>query len=241
MRHKALVFRCSIVGLALGASAFASTLSMSDAVVTQPALVPTQRDLQQEAVSLGLSPQNLCVIGLNADQTSDLIATAIESIEENWSTLKFSRSSILSYSTEVAVLKQAVRGGTATQEDHDGLLSAQSSLDTAKASLENTVSLMQTDINQHLSLEQSTNLARLVANAGLPVPVKYHILDKTSVEWVHFRKAYAQCQTNENPSSEASGIVQAADSQYEVNLAQVHLDTYLDAVSEAFENAFDAE
>ncbi len=241
MRHKALLIRCSIVGLALGASAFASTLSMTETGITQPALVPTQRDLQQETVSLGLSPQNLCVIGLNENQTSELIATAIESIEQHWSDLKSARSSILSYSVEVAGLKQTVQGGTATQEDHDALLSAQSSLDAVKVSLENTVSLMQTDINQHLTTEQITNLTRLVENTGLPVPVKYHVLDKTAVEWVHFRKAYAQCQTNENPSAEASGIVNAADSTYNVSLAQVHLDTNLEAVKAAFESAFETE
>lgn len=116
---------------------------------------------------------------------------------------------------------------------------ARAELASAESGLAGVLGEVRSAINQELGTGQLAVLDRLLQNARLPVPVEFHVLDRTPVEWVQFRKAYSECQTNPAPSVQASTLVAACDTDYDVVLARTRLQADLASVRGAFLAALD--
>lgn len=226
--RRPLLNLCAALGVTLGVS------QSSTAASEMQTEIPTQDELRQELASIGLSPEILCIAGLTAVQTTTVVTEAFDTIIEHWSTLEPARQAVSVKRYDIARLQALVARGVATSGDHAELATAYSELATAKSALNGVLSDIRSDIHQELDSEQLAIVNRLIQNADLPVPMEFRVLDHTAIEWVQFRKAYLECQTSPEPSSEATGLLHACDTDYSVSLARTRMGVNLTSVTAAF-------
>lgn len=239
MRMSTVVIRGALIGFCVAAGTIASMSSNATAVFQEHADLPTQEQLRQEFAATGLTPQILCIAGLTAGQTTTVVTAALDSITEHWPLLEPARQNVSVKRGDVARLEALIARGIATPTDHGSLATARAELASADLELDDVLADIRSAINQEFDTEQLTIVSRLIQNAKLPVPIEFHILDRTPVEWVRFRKAYSECQTNSAPSPQASDLVNACDTDYSVTLARARLEFNLDSVRDAFVAAMD--
>lgn len=237
MRYSKIIVRSTLTAAAFAAITLVGISSVSNATAMSAVVdTPTQSDLMHEVAALGYSPQNLCAAGLNSNQTEEFLSLAIDEIGEQWDDLSSIRATIQTTATEIRRLERLVSQGHATTHDRDQLATARQSLTTAQSSLGAIQAAIRVEAEAMISGSQQAKLDQLIANNSLPIPTKYHVLDKSTTEWVGFRKAYMECQTNPDARQASQDLVDNADANFEVNLAQTDLDTNLSGIRQVFDS-----
>ncbi len=237
MRYSKIIVRSTLVAATIAAITLVGIGSVSNATtMSVSADVPTQSDLMHEVAALGYSPQNLCAAGLNSTQTQAFLSLAIDEIGEQWDDLSSVRDSIQATATEIRQLERLVTQGQATTQDREQLATARQVLATAQSSVITLQTAIRVEAEAMITSQQQAKLAQLIANSSLPIPTKYHVLEKSTTEWVEFRKAYMECQTNPDARQASQDLVDNADANFEVNLAQTSLDTNLSSIQQVFDS-----
>jgi len=184
-----------------------------------------------------LTPESLCLAGLNSNQAGDFLTQATSIISTRVDEWNAAADIWDDRTREIGQLRIAVDAGTASHDDLLRLSQAQAEAEAAWATLESIRSSNSQAIDALLTADQRVLLGRLKSNNQRPVSPEYKALDLSVDAWSELAAALADVRSNEEPSDESLQVIQSHDSNVELQLARTRLQSQLGPINSAFSAA----
>jgi hypothetical protein len=237
IKHSKLFSGLLLSSIAITIAVFASAASQSTASlpnVYDAEPPPSRIEMAAELSNLGCTPEFLCAAGLSASESSTLLLFVEELLAEQWHVISENRETVTATTKDLKQLSVVIKKGNATPEIQIEYQDRVAEQLAAQSVLDTVITSIRLDVYNQLDPDQATTLGRIFLNRNQQLPAHYLVLEYTQREWATFCKAYAEYQTNPEPSQSTQDTVNAADMQYSVNLAQIRLSTNLESVQQVF-------
>ncbi|PCI11323.1 hypothetical protein COB72_01040 [bacterium] len=243
MRHRH-PFAIGLTGFILATGlATAPSMAMTTSFCFQEAQ-PSVMDIQIELIHQSMTPDVLCAAGLTANETSSLLTFAIGAIQADWDTVFSTQTALNELDGQRTSLEQSLKSSgldDSTRASLESQLNAVEALIAShQATLNGVRATIETAVLNSMSTDDRTRFQQINANSARNVPMEYRILDLTEDQWADLRHAFAVVKTNDEPTPEATQVIAGYNTQYDVNLVRVYLDTNQTAVNTAYMQAMSA-
>ena len=175
-------------------SAISVTAMRSSAIVasnesTEPATNAAERARYLHLA--GLSPECMCVSGVEHTGVTQVVADAAAEIERIAAELRAAESNLMSTQRDLQSLQRLIRSGTASQDQKDSLTTVAAAANLAESVWENLLTQIYAAGTQSLTEPLKERMTQVNANADWKLPHPYARVARTEPQWVALRNALA--------------------------------------------------
>lgn len=139
----------------------------------------------------GLSPDCMCVSGVESAGVSTVVADAVTEIELIASQLETAESNLMSTQRDLQSLQRLIRSGTASQAEKDSLTTVAAAATSAQSAWDSLLTQIYAAGTDSLSQTVKDRMVQVNANADWKLPHPYTRVARTEPQWVSLRNALA--------------------------------------------------
>lgn len=170
-------------------SAISVTAMKSTAESTEPVTNAAER--ARYLYLAGLSPECMCVSGIEHTGVSVVVSRATTEIERIGTELRAAESNLMATQRQLQSLQRVIRSGTATDEQKASLSTVTAAASLAESSWDSLLTQIYAAGVEDLASEVRESVEIVNANADWKLPHPYARVARTEREWVALRNALA--------------------------------------------------
>ena len=203
---------------------------------------PSTGDVDLWVRRSGLTPKTLSACGMSSGQVSARIGDARSQVVSRYGQIVENQQSLDTATANAQRLRRLVASGAATEQDKTDLATAETTLTTARASLQTELDAIFDAATTGLATDMISKMRRSHTNRSRwGLPAQYCVIDRTDTQWVDLRDAVAGKQIKDRTGrTQDQALIDAlatADAHSDVSTAKSNLDSTLSEVTSAFDTA----
>ncbi len=218
-----------------------TSIEQRHATAAMTDLLPTPAEVGTALLRVGLDPQALAAAGVTPGAASGVVADAAEHLTSDAAALALADSAFAQARGECDTLRRIIQSGRATPQQLAAYQAAKLQRQQAQAQREELLQQLFDDATAGITNAQRGALATIRGNRDWGLPVEFLVVDRAEAQWIELRDCLANesiaQEYGEDPDPQAQAFLAEARSNPFVALAGANLQTSLDLVSSAWEQA----